>query len=347
MSYAQERVDITSFEGDDITLAYSGTNIAFSFVDFGADIPIQDGEQVLVVDYAASAAWNWSQLNFPSNDLTGMREIHMWVYFEDGWVGDTTVRIDLAGGVGLGIKDAGGVTGEWVELVWGIDRFTSETLSDVSYFGGFIAPGDETAAGTVYIDNIYAVRPAGVPEVETLALYGFNEEDPNTGQIVGWQDNEGAGLLSNEVTPSEGSGYMEIELGAGWTSNVSAANALGDFDRWVDVVDVQLDARVSSGFNGSWVQYVIVVQVGADGVDAIWDQYPEQGFSEAVDDWKTIVWQLDMEKHRAAFEGENTWMNLVLITNNDPSVAGQLVYLDNFRIGVKVNESDVNQWSLY
>ena len=29
--------------------------------------------------------------------------------------------------------------GEWQELVWSIDRFTTEEMGDVSYFGGFIA----------------------------------------------------------------------------------------------------------------------------------------------------------------------------------------------------------------
>lgn len=347
-AYAQERVDITSFEGDDINLTYGGNSIPFSFVDFGADIPIQDGEQVLVVDYAAAGEWEWSQLNFPSKDLTGMREIHMWVYFEEGWVGDTTVRIDLAGGVGLGIQDANGVTGEWVELVWGIDRFTSEVISDISYFGGFIAPGDETAAGTMYIDNIFAVRPEGIPEVETVALYGFNEEDPNTGSAIGWQDRNGVGFVGSDFPASEGNGYIELELGDGWTENIQTSNALADFDRWLDVVDVQLDALVSDGFTGDWVQYVLVIQSGSDDVDGAWAQHPEQGFSDATDEWKQLVWQVNMEQHRAALEtGTNPFLNVIIITNNDGAIAGQLVYLDNFRVGAKVNESDVNQWSLY
>lgn len=344
---AQQRVDITSFEGDDISLTYSGTNIPLSLVDFGDAVPIQDGEQVLVVEYQATGPWNWSQINFPSKDISGMREIHIWAYFDEGWVGDTTIRIDLAGGVGLGTRDANGVTGEWVELVWTIDRFTSETLSDVSYFGGFIAPGDETAVGTLYIDNIFAMRPAGVPEVETVSIYGFNAEDPNTGTAVGWQDRNGAGLVSSDIPSAEGAAYLELQLGDGWTENVATSNALADFDRWIDVVDIQLDARVSSGFTGGWVQYDIVIQTGADGVDGVWGQLPEQGFAEAIDNWKTLIWQVDMEQHRAALEGVNPWMNIIVITNNDTAVAGQLVYLDNFRIGVKVDDTNVAHWSLY
>ncbi len=349
---AQERVDITSFETDEaLNLSYSGASIPLSFVDFSPippnDVVAQDGDNALVVEYAATAEWNWSQLDFPSVDLTGMREIHMWVYFSEDWTGETDVRVDLAGGVGLGEQGTGGVTGEWVELVWPIDRFTSETLSDVSFFGGFIAPGDGTATGTVYIDNIFANRPANVPEVETITLYGFNEEDPATGQVMGWQDNEGAGLLASDVTPSEGSAYMELALGNGWTNNVQAVDPLGDFDRWQDVVDIQLDARVSEGFTGTWVQYVVVIQVGADDVDAVWNQLPEQGFSDATSEWKRIIWNVDMEQHRPAFEGENTWMNLFIITNNDGAQAGQLVFLDNFRVGAVVEDTPVEQWSLY
>jgi len=130
-------------------------------------------------------------------------------------------------------------------------------------------------------------------------------------------------------------------------NNVQAAAPLSDFDRWEDIVDIQIDARVSSGFTGSWVQYVLVIQVGADEVDAIWDQLPEQGFSDATDSWKTLTWVVDMEKHMPAFNGENTWMNLILITNNDPASSGELVFLDNFRVGAKVEETNVANWNLF
>jgi len=184
-AYAQQTVEITNFE-DGLDWSYSGSSIATSLVEFspillsdGNETEAFEGENSLFVDYQATAEWNWSQLDFAGGalDLSGMREIRMWVYFDQNWEGQTDIRLDLPNGVGLGVQEAPS-TGEWHELVWPIDRFTSENLTEVTHFGGFIAPGDGTANGILLIDSIQAVRPADVPEVETVQLYGFNELDP-------------------------------------------------------------------------------------------------------------------------------------------------------------------------
>ncbi len=368
---AQERVDITSFEEEEhlYSWAYSGGNIVSSYVMFPDEIPdgveAVDGENVLYVEYDnGGSTWQWVQLNFPMGalDLTGMREIHMSVYWYPDSVPDPDdgfeMRLDLPGGANLGYQSTT-TTGEWVEFVWKIDRLTSEErVSDVSYWGGFIGPDPGDVSGALLIDNIYAVRPAGTVEVETIAIYGFNEEDPETGGPVGWTVAEGSlpGLGQGDVEPSEGSNYMEMYLGSGWIRNIQTTDAMADFDRWPEVVEVMVDVMVGPDYSGSWVQSALILQSGVNDADGNpiedaenvngWDGYAELGYGDAREDWKLILWEVDMSQHRGAFEQEGGWFTVSLTSNNDPAQEGAVIFFDNFRVSVPV-DTTVEDWSLF
>ncbi|MEW6238808.1 MAG: hypothetical protein AB1656_25775 [Candidatus Omnitrophota bacterium] len=362
---AQEakQVDITSFEGE-TEWAYSGGSIVESYVDtmpffVHADVTAKDGEKALYVSYDNSGGvWQWAQLNFADGalDLTGMREIHMWVYFLPDSVGDLTIRCDIGGG-SLGTQTVP-AAGEWTELVWPIDRLTSDTrIASAGSIGGFIAPGSEGAYGEIYIDKIFAVRPAGIPEVETVLVYGFNEENPDTAAPMGWEkaNAEYCLLGQGDVDPSEGSNYMEIPLAANYIQSFRTTNAKADFDRWGEVLEIMIDARVSAEYSGGWVQSDLIIQSGAtdadgnavtEGVDD-WDgQGKEIGFSDNRNDWKTLLWSVDMSKHKAVFEYENSWLTISFTTNNDASQAGARVFYDNFRVSVPIIVN-ISNWSLY
>ncbi len=371
IAVAQERVDITSFEEEEhlFSWAYSGGNIVESYVMFSDEIPggveAADGENVLYVEYDnAGSTWQWVQLNFPMGalDLTGMREIHMSVYFYPDSVPDPEdgfeMRLDLPGGANLGYQTTT-TTGEWVEFVWSIDRLTSnERASEVSNFGGFIGPDPGETRGAMLIDNIYAVRPAGTVQVEEVPVYGFNELDPETGTPVGWTSADGSlpALGIGDVEPSEGSNYMEVYLGGGWIRNVQTADAMADFDRWAEVREIMVDVMVGPGFSGSWVQSALILQSGVNDEEGNpiedienvsgWDGYPELGYTEATEEWKLILWEVDMSKHAGAFENEGGWFTVSFTSNNDGSQEGAPVFFDNFRVAVPV-ETKVEDWSIF
>jgi len=364
-AWAQEakQVDITSFEGE-TEWAYSGGSIVESYVDASPfyahdNISAKDGQKALYVSYDNSGGvWQWAQLNFADGnlDLTGMREIHMWVYFVPGAVGDLTIRCDIGGG-SLGTQTAP-AAGGWYELVWGIDRLTSDTrLAGTYAIGGFIAPGSEGAVGELYIDKIFAVRPAGIPEVESVLVYGFNEENPDTAAPMGWEKANADYCLLGEgdVDPSEGSNYMEVALGDNWIQSFRTTNAKGDFARWPEVLEIMIDARVSPEYSGSWVQSDLILQSGATDADGNavtegvsgWDgQGKEIGFSDNRNDWKTLLWSVDMSKHKAAFEYDSGWFTVSFSTNNDAAQAGARVFYDNFRVSVP-KIVNISNWSLY
>lgn len=350
-----KRLDVTNFE-DGLEWSYSGSSVTLSFVELqpfqDPTIKPKEGEASLLVEYNNNgSAWSWTQLNFPSGaiDATGMTELHMWVYYLPTSVpnADGNFEINITfGEVNLGYQRTQ-ITGEWVELVWPIDTLTSTTrLSSVSFFGGFISPNPGDLSGSLYIDDIYFYRPAGIQETETVLVYGFNEEDPDTGYVQGWGTNDAAAqepvLGKGEVTPSEGTNYMEFALGSGWTNVIHSTSALADFDRWADVQEIMLDARVESTGSEWGPQTCLVIQTGTGG----WDQYAENTYQNVVDDWATLVWKVNMSKHAETFTTEGGWLNLFLSTNNGASGAGKLVFFDNFR-AVVTKQTPVLEWPLY
>ena len=342
---------ITSFE-ESQDWAYAGASeILDSVVDVlpsPEGVPALDGEFGLYVEYDNNGnQWPWETVAFPPGvdpvDLTGMTEIHMWCY----WVperteGEMNILLVLPGNLSLGAQSTD-TAGEWVELVWQIDAYNSATnISDVSWWMARIGSGDGSAKGVLFIDNIFGVRPAGTPELEYILVYGFNEEDPATGEPMGWTAADGQALLGEgQVEPSEGANYMELQLGSAWVNQVRTTDAIGAFDRWLDVVSILLDVRVPSDFAGSWGQSPIAVQSSGNS----WATTAEQGFADATGDWKTLVWNVDMTEHAPGFE-EGGWFQFTFITNNGADAEGELVFIDNFRVAVPV-EAPVLDWSVH
>lgn len=362
-------VPITSFEeyAEGIDWAYSGNSILFSFVDFAPlpdDIVPVDGDHALFVEYDTSpGGWEWAQLTFPIDpiDLTGMRELRMSMYVMPGSQpnpdnNQINIRLDLPGGVSLGTVGTD-VVGEWVELVWKIDRLTSDNdIASVGNFGGFVLPGAQGLSGSFYLDNIYAVRPADVIDVETIQVWGFNETNPDDDAPLGWQNNDGNPPLLGigDVQPSEGDNYMEIFLGSGWVNTVGTASALDDFDRWHEVLEILIDARTSQAFAGGWLNLEIVLQSGGSDEEGVafervngWDAYATRDIVNAVDEWRTLLWEVDMSRHMDALTREGGWFSVNIVTNNDGSEAGKTIYIDNFRVAVPVDGVSVDEWAIY
>lgn len=358
------RYEITGFEGLDFDWAYSGNSVVFSQIvwdDFQGGATLREGEQMLVVEYdnAVGGTWQWAQMNFfEPVDLTGATEIHMWVFVvKEQTKGNFEIRLDLPGGIGLGTRGIpSDQWGKWVELVWSMDHITStQKVASVGNFGGFISAGDPPAdsgvaanAGVFYIDEVFALRPAGTPEeYEEVVLWGFNEEDPTTGEPVGWTKESGAGIILGlgDVEPSEGENYGEIELSSGWVANVKSTDALAIFDQWPSVLEVMADVRVASDFSGGWLNFQLVMQSNGNG----WDSYGEMGIAGAKDAWMTLLWSVDISKHAAAFDPtvEGRWFQMMFTTNQESSQAGKYMYIDNVRVVIPKGGTDVADWTLF
>ncbi len=360
--YCQEErtVPITSFE-DDLDWQYTGGAIVDSLVDelpSPEGVPPLDGSLVLFTEYdTGDNGWQWAQINLKAGniDLSGMLEIHMWVYFLPETTGELSIDFrPNCNGVNYELgKQVAPSAGEWHELVFPIDEITSAKLTDVGWFGGFISPGQSNAAGVVFIDNIYGYRPAGIVEKEYITVYGFNEADPETGLPLGWKetwDGVWPTLAGANVTPSEGEDAMQVELTGAWLNTAVTIDAMGTFDRWPEVLQFIVDFRVEPDFAGSWLQSTFVMQSGGpEGTPNVtnWDQsYPEKPYAGATNDWKTITWDVDMSGHTGAFEVEGGWFQIILITNCGSESEGELMFMDNFRVAVPVG-SQVDAWSLY
>ncbi|MBD3267176.1 hypothetical protein GF373_10945 [bacterium] len=365
IAYTQEaeRIDITGFEGLDYAYQYTGGNIVVSEIDWGdlqGGATPKAGEQVLKVEYDnMGSAWQWNQMDFPEAvDLTGMTEVHMWVYVvPEQTSGTFEIRLDLPGGLGLGYR---GISedqyGEWVELVWQIDHISSQNkIAEVGNFGGFISPDDGANKGLCYIDEIFGYRPEGTPtEWEEITVWGVNEED-DMGTPKGWEVADSTGILVgfDEVTPSEGDNYAMFELSDGWQNAVKTSDAKGDFDRWDEVFEIMVDVRVQETFDASWLNFQLVIQSGLPEGD-IWDAYGEMGIAGSTDDWETILWVVDISKHEYGLsdppednpEEPGHWFQLSFTSNQPSGYAGTLVYFDNVRLVVPA-QSDVLDWSLY
>ncbi len=350
-----ERVDVTSFE--DLTGQYSGGSITDSFVEspvFEEGVEAQDGDAALYVVYDnSSGTWQWAQLDFEAVDASGKTELHMWVYYIPGSVPDPDngyeIRAELvtanSGNVNLGFQSTD-TAGEWVEFVWNISSLSSSMLEEVVAIGGFINPRTADQNGSLYVDNIYFERPAGTPEVESTLVYGFNETDPDTGLTAGWttEDESVQPVLpgEGEVTPSEGSNYMTLPLTSGWATNVHTANAQDDFNRWDEVREIWLDARVNETPPEWGPQSALIIQTDSGG----WDQLAEASYQNAVDAWSTITWTVDMGPHAESIQNQDGSLTIWFSTNNHEANEGLLVFFDNFRVVVPV-ETGISEWSLY
>ncbi len=357
----EEKVFITGFEyTEEVTAEWSFTGGAFieSFVDFPTDPAPVEGEAALVVIYDnAGSEWQHGRLDFtiPPVDIRGMREFRMSVYFTPDSTGDLRLRLDLPNGNILGFADVPSA-GEWHELVWKIDRKMSEAdfLSSLSYIQGFIVPTPGDAAGEVWIDNMYAFRPADIPaEVDEILVYGFNEADPDTGAPIGWTKGSEEGympeLSEGLAEPTEGSDAMAMFAWSGYLENVQTTNALEAFDRWAEALEIQFDVRTPEPISGGWMQSRIVLRSGiTDDPDSeVESSLKEIGYYDAVDDWKTLLWEVDMTDHIPNIEHPDGWLEITISTNQNADADGSFILIDNFRVTVPSEPVDVGNWSVY
>ena len=349
---AQDRVDITSFE-EGLEWGWTGGAFQGSFVDDVGN-QAQDGSHVLVVIYDnGGSEWQYATLNFPigSVDLTGMREIHMWVRYSPESTGELRIRLDLPNNNILGFAQTV-QPGEWSEMVFRIDRLTSaNSVNSVGFFQGFITPTPGSAAGEVWIDNIYAVRPSSIPVVEEVLLYDFESVDPATGSPQGWEAYQGAGADEGqgEITPSHGNNYLTFYAGGGYAQNVRTINTLADFSRWADVVEILFDIRIASGVPGGWLQSRLHLNSGVTGDTStdVSTQTKEIGYAETSSSgWKTMLFEVDLSSHRDNLTNPNGWFTVAVSTNNGAEADGFPIYLDNFRVAAPQG-TPVSNWSVY
>lgn len=364
MVFAQEakRIDITGFESLDYEWTFTSASTVASYA---AASPLEDkavpkaGDQVLAVEYDnnVGGSWAYGTLNLPEPiDLTGMVEIHMWVYVvKSKTTGTTQVRLDLPGGIGLGYRAIpSDQWGKWVEFVWSMDHITStQKINAVSALNGFIAPDNGTDSGIIYLDEIYAVRPAGTPdEYQEVMVWGFNELDSATSKPKGWDvvgdTIPGLGLadatLLADIQPSEGKNFLTFGLSTGWADNIKCIDALTAYDKWPQVLEIMVDARVAADFAGGWLNFQLVLESSATG----WDAYGENALSGFKDSWATFLWKVDMSKHASAFDPatEGRWFQMSFTTNQAAGDEEKLVYVDNLRVVVP-KVTPVSDWSLF
>lgn len=373
---AQERVDITSFEnGDEYLWEFTGGMSVFSFPDVfdpEAGVEPQDGDWHLILDYDTSISqWGNMNLNFPdgTRDLTGMRELHFWSYFPEDAMphqdGEYRFRATIGGGRELGTigKSVEEAAGQWVEWVFPIDHLmyrNEDPSGPISELDGIqlrVNPGGQNVSGTVYIDNIFATRPADTPdELEYIQLWSFDED--SDGDLIpdGWQAAGQTPLIGDGlIEPSEGSNYMELALGGGWTQNGQGTGVTALTDRAADIYDVLFDLYLPSEFTGTWLNLQLIVQSGGEDADGNpleptngWDAYGERGVGGWEKDvWHTMAFPVDIEKHMGAIENENGWLQFSFSTNQDGSQAGIPIFIDNYRIAVPAGGTDVPDWSVY
>lgn len=362
VAVAQERVDITSFE-ESFEWTW-GVGNAETFVDF-VEPPI-DGETALVVFYDnAGSEWQHGTMSFQIDpvDLTGMREIRMSVYFTEGSTGQLRIRLDLPGGNILGFgeipQDENGdyLLGEWHEISFPIDRLSSQnSVSDIGFIQGFIVPTPGDASGEVWIDNIYAIRSADIEDVEEIVLYDFEELDSSTGSVMGWQPLDGLDALlgEGEVEPFSGNNYMTFFASDGYAaSNVATLNAKADFDNWQNAREILFEIRIPEGPPGGWIQSRLTIVSGIEGDDTteVTSETREIGFTDAIDEWRTFLYEFDVTPHLDHINDPNGFFRVGISTNNDASALDFPVFVDNFRVAVVAGSSGggspVSSWSLY
>ncbi len=228
-------------------------------------------------------------------------------------------------------------------------------LSELTYIQGFIVPTPGDAAGEVWIDNFYAFRPADIPaEIDEVVVYGFNEADPDTGAPVGWtkaSDEDGymPEMAAGLADPSEGSDSMVMFCWSGYVNNVITTDALGAFDRWREALEIQFDVLTPEAISGGWMQSRIVVRsgIGEDADSVVEDSMKEIGYADAVDDWKTLLWEVDMTDHIPNINAADGWLEIQIDTNQNGDADGQMILVDNFRVTVPREPVDVNSWALY
>ncbi|MBD3266120.1 hypothetical protein GF373_05570 [bacterium] len=335
-----QRVDVTNFEPEsDWDIQVTGNTIVESWVDDPSidNVPKHEGDMGLYGMYYANDAYHQTTLDLPETDLTGMTELHFWIYFFEGSQphqnGNFTMRVYLPGGA-VAAEPALTGTGEWHHVVLPIDRATSQNaLSDFSQLKIIWMPGaNNEAEGRFYIDEIYGFRPANAPTVKDVLVYGFNETNADNEYPKGWtiradEAIEGGLMMGDAIVePSEGSDYLESWLPGGWMRPFETINALDDFDEWEKVVDIKVDVRMSEDFS-SWHNFVLVTDSSAGG----YKQYNIRSVGNK-DNWKTVAWNVDMTPYLEALADPDGWFDISFVTQSGDAVGS--VYVDNLRVGI-------------
>lgn len=357
---AQDQVQITSFE-ESFDWTWTAGSIQ-SFVDPVGAADAADGENVLVVIYDnGGAEWQHGTMNFPIGpiDLTGMREVRLSVKVVGGSTGNIGIRMDFPDGNILGFaypEDENGdvIYDEWVELSWPIDRLSSQNnISDVSFVQGFIVPTPGDANGEIWLDNFYAVRPEGTPVIEEVLLYDFEETDPDTGFVQGWEPREGilADLSTEDVEAVSGNGVMVAAAGGGYLQNVQTINALDAYDNWPAVREIIYETRLVDTVPGGWIQSRLHIHSRVEGDDesAVETQTKELGFTGTAGEggWKTMLFEIDLSAHMDNITNPDGVLNIAISTNNSGDAMDHPFYIDNFRVGVPEGGTSVPDWSVY
>ena len=355
---AEKVIPITDFS--DYQGAYTGTEVESSFVvDLPLNgVPVREGKTALETIYNNNGnAWPWLSFTFPQGelDLTGMRELHIWVYFTPDTEGETKMNIQFAG-IDFGDQTAP-EKGKWCELVWKIGRIPSDTMiSKINAIYGRFPSGDanKDAKGTVYIDKIWFVRPANIIDVEEVTLYGFNNDSKDD---LGWAvtyDNlpDNFFLGKGETTPKEGDNYLELALVPSWKSYVVTKDVRSKFDRWEDVTEIILDFKTNEAYTESWGSIVLVMQSGPEDATAGtggWDQYAGRAINTAKE-WTTVSWDVNVARHAAAFvdKVDGSWGQFFIIVQTPDTMAATdaAMYIDNFRVAAKKKVA-INDWTLF
>jgi hypothetical protein len=340
------RVDITNFEDldRDGLIQMTGANTLFSVVD---DPTIDGGEKLegdyaLTVQYAITNVWQSQRLEFgQAVDLTGMRELHFWVYFAEGSAmhHDGDYRLRIYGPHGH-VFDEPRITqaGVWTEIVVPIDRQSSDhELSNFTHLNIIINPGSSnTDEGTMFIDDIFGFRPGNTPTTKEVLIFGFNNRDPETDAPVGWRVVDGSNgfifMGDAIVEPSEGSDYLESVMPGGWVRPIECVNALTindapNFTEWDRVLEVMVDVQMSEGFSDGWHNFQLVINSSAGG-SATYDIRSAAN----IGSWRTVMWDVDMTPYLPALEDPNGWLRFSFITQTGSG--GSSVYIDNFRVGI-------------
>ena len=339
------RVDVTGFESDtDQGITISGTTIVDSGVydPSGDKVPKHEGTYALYGEYdttGISGNYNYTTISFPNPvDMTGMRELHFWIYFlpesKADQNGNYQLRVIGPGGLILGepvIKE----TGKWIEIVLPINRWSSE--NSLSSFGTlqviWLEGANNDAAGKFYIDEIYGFRKANTPAVKDVLVYGFDEKNAADNYPKGWTVRtdavaDGLKLGEGEVDPSEGTNYLVSVMPGGWKRPLETINSLKDFDQWDRVIDITADVQMSSDFNGGWHNFLLVIDSSAGG----YKQYDIRAINTGAT-WQTVCWDVDMSPYLAAIKDPNGWLKISFVTQTGDTVTGS-VYIDNLRVGL-------------
>ncbi|MBD3265670.1 hypothetical protein GF373_03290, partial [bacterium] len=341
MAAEDQRIDILNFEdlADPFSLGFTGGTIVESWAEEFSynNVPAHQGEWGMYGYYDTSAGrWSQTRLDFPEPvDLTGMTELHFWIYFfEDAQPhqsGEFRMRTYIPNGAVLDEAAVVGA-GEWHHVVMPIDRWSSENeMSSFNNLRIIWNPGaDNDATGRFYIDEMYGFRPGNTPQIKDVMVYGFNEEDPETGYPKGWTvRDDTAGLFMGDafVEPSEGSDYLELMLPGGWVRLIETENSLNDFDQWGDVYDITVDVRMSEDFS-SWHNFHLYLDSSAGGNH----NHDIRSVGGSTDSWKTVSWRVDMTPYLPALEDPDGWFRISFLTQT--GTEGGSVFIDNLRVGI-------------